>query len=309
MENEFLTNHVHIESWLSIYTNVKVDDKKKVKIDKNGVVDITGSIEITPVARSKFSQPITQLPVRFGKVSGDFICVNNMLSTLRGAPHTVKKNFIVKGNNLTSLVGGPTVVGKGYDCSNNHLTDLVGSPEIIPNTFNCSDQAERLIKMGEVDMIFASCLSLVGSPRKVGTFVASCCGIRTLRGGPITCAGSYLVVNNSLENFDGIASTIGGSIDVFGSKITSLTGLGDLCPQVDGVFFDHPRTDINQWIAGGICLILVPGLVQMPKITPDNQSATARASRIIKKYLGRPDALFECQAELLDQGLDAFAEF
>ena len=75
--------------------------------------------------------------IKFGKVEGDFNCVNCGLTTLEGAPKYVGGNFKCNNNQLTSLEGGPEYVGKDFDCSFNKLTTLKGAPKYVGGSFYC----------------------------------------------------------------------------------------------------------------------------------------------------------------------------
>jgi hypothetical protein len=77
--------------------------------------------------------------VRFGRVSGDFSCSNNNLTTLEGAPETVGGSFWCNRNNLTSLEGAPEIIGWNFSCYNNRLTTLEGAPETVGGDFWCND--------------------------------------------------------------------------------------------------------------------------------------------------------------------------
>jgi len=91
--------------------------------------------------------------VKFGKVSGNFDCSLNKLTSLAGAPKVVDENFYCRDNKLTSLAGAPQEVGEGFYCEDNNLTSLVGAPQKVRGGFDC----------------FGNKLtSLVGAPQEVG---------------------------------------------------------------------------------------------------------------------------------------------
>ena len=62
------------------------------------------------------------------EVTGNFLCGNNRLKTLKGSPKKVKGAFDCEQNQLVSLEGAPTTVGGSFYCSKNKLTTLVGGP-------------------------------------------------------------------------------------------------------------------------------------------------------------------------------------
>jgi hypothetical protein len=82
-----------------------------------------------------------KLPVKFGRVSGEFWCDRNKLTTLEGCPFYVGGDFWCGNNNkLTSLEHSPKYVGNYFFCNENKLTSLKGIEkcEIIGN-FCCYD--------------------------------------------------------------------------------------------------------------------------------------------------------------------------
>ena len=74
------------------------------------LVDVKGNFDCSKQKRKSLSG------VRFGKVSGDFYCENNNLTSLEGAPQEVGGKFDCRDNQLTSLVGAPQEVGEDFGC-------------------------------------------------------------------------------------------------------------------------------------------------------------------------------------------------
>ena len=69
--------------------------------------------------------------INFGKVTGDFNCSYNNLTSLKGAPQTVGGDFKCSDNQLTSLRGAPQKVGGDFYCYNNpNLHSLDGMGQI-----------------------------------------------------------------------------------------------------------------------------------------------------------------------------------
>lgn len=97
-------------------------------IDDEGLVNSAGPIMIRV-------EKIKTIPVKFGKIEGDFKCANGKLETLENAPHFVSGNFNCSKNNIKSLKGSPRFVGDYFDCSYNELQNLEGCPEIILGHF------------------------------------------------------------------------------------------------------------------------------------------------------------------------------
>ena len=100
-------------------------------INRDGSYDINGSVYLQ-------NKILTELPIRFGKVSGSFNCSNNNLTSLEGGPKEVGGSFYCYSNKLISLEGSPKEVGGNFLCFSNKLTSLEGSPIKIGGDFDCS---------------------------------------------------------------------------------------------------------------------------------------------------------------------------
>jgi hypothetical protein len=91
--------------------------------------------------------------VTFGKVSANFNCSFNKLTSLEGAPGEVRRIFYCSGNSLTSLEGAPREVGWDFYCSENKLTSLEGAPGDVKGNFECEKNPLQ---------------TLIGAPQKIG---------------------------------------------------------------------------------------------------------------------------------------------
>jgi hypothetical protein len=98
-------------------------------VNSEGLVDIEGGFYCYDQGLEDF------LGIRFGKVSGSFICSGNQLRTLDGAPSEVCGDVWCFGNQLRTLEGSPRVVGDGFYCGRNPLISLEGAPEVIKYEF------------------------------------------------------------------------------------------------------------------------------------------------------------------------------
>ncbi len=101
---------------------------KNYSIENDGTVNVDGDVSLFFYG-SKF-------PVKFGKVTGNFFCVNNGLTTLEGGPIEVGGGFKCSENKLTSLEGAPKKV-RYFICEDNQLTTLKGCPETLSHFFSC----------------------------------------------------------------------------------------------------------------------------------------------------------------------------
>ena len=101
--------------------------------EETGLVDIRGDFACSRKGLTDFKG------VKFGVVTGYFLCHYNSLTSLEGAPKKVGGDFWCYNNKLTSLVGAPQKVEGCFHCYNNKLTSLVGAPQKVEWSFNCSN--------------------------------------------------------------------------------------------------------------------------------------------------------------------------
>lgn len=149
-------------------------------------------------------EKLDELPIQFGVIEGSFSCQLNNLTTLKGAPHTVKKNFSCSMNQLKNLTYSPHYVGGNFDCSGNQLTTLNGAPSIISGFFDC--QNNPLI---------------------------------TLEGGPINVKDNYWCSGNPITSFKGVAKTIGGSLIAPSCDIKNLKELPNIIEDSLSLTYNH----------------------------------------------------------------------
>jgi hypothetical protein len=97
---------------------------------ETGLIDVDGYVIL--------KRQVSRLPVSFGNVSGDFICGDSKLTTLKGAPSHVRGGFVCSHNMLTSLTHAPEYVGADFKCAYNKLTNLKGAPDSVGTDFNCA---------------------------------------------------------------------------------------------------------------------------------------------------------------------------
>ncbi len=125
------------------YSSMNIWDKwlseLKHTINPDGTIDVEGDVDLTAMKLKK-------LPFKFGKVTGDFYCRNNKLTSLEGAPTSVGGSFYCYYNKLTSLKGGPTSVEGDFYCNDNELTSLEGAPTSVGGVFYCRDNQLTSLK-------------------------------------------------------------------------------------------------------------------------------------------------------------------
>ena len=92
-------------------------------INPDGSIDVNGDVDLS-------HKGLTELPLRFNRVSGYFDCGDNKLTTLKGSPKWVGRGFYCNRNQLTSLEFSPYYVGGYFSCSSNQLTNNLCDTEI-----------------------------------------------------------------------------------------------------------------------------------------------------------------------------------
>ena len=92
-------------------------------INDDGSIDVDGDVYLC-------NKGLTELPLTFNKVSGDFDCGGNNLTSLKGCPRWIGGYFWCSNNQLTSLKFSPDYIGSNFYCYNNPLTDNLCDTEI-----------------------------------------------------------------------------------------------------------------------------------------------------------------------------------
>ena len=147
-----------------------------IEIDPGtGVVDVVGDVRV--------DKPVKQLPIKFGTVSGYFICNALYLESLDGAPHHVGGDFSCSYNSLVSLEGGPRHVNGNYYCLTNPLESLEGAPDHVGGMFRCLYQ-ENLPLLRTLNYLDAQ---LMNAPAPVKQILNKYAGTKN-PGDILTCA-------------------------------------------------------------------------------------------------------------------------
>lgn len=180
-----------------------------------GLVNVDGNFDCSESDLIDFKN------VNFGKISGYFVCSNNNLTSLKGAPQTGEGTFHCSINNLTSLKGAPQTVGEDFYCTDNNLMSLVEAPQTVDGGFYCSNN---------------KLTSLEGAPKTVG--------------------GGFDCYKNNLTSLKGAPRTVGEYFNCGDNNLTSLEG----APQTVGDFYCNAFSlDREDWNLAGWLKILTTG--------------------------------------------------
>lgn len=85
----------------------------------DGLVNVDGNVSLT-------LSKITNIPLKFGTVTGNFSCSSNYLSSLEGCPDRVGGEFDCRFNEITSLEGCPKSVNGDFYCYDNNIREFTG---------------------------------------------------------------------------------------------------------------------------------------------------------------------------------------
>jgi hypothetical protein len=122
-------------------------------INPDGSYDVIGNVILSMRNISQLSQ----LPIKFNKVSGNFDCSYNMLTSLDGSPKEVSGYFDCSYNSLTNLEGCPKSI-RNLNCSYNKLITFVGTPKLLLNNFYCDNNNITDFKGFNCEIISFDCI-------------------------------------------------------------------------------------------------------------------------------------------------------
>ena len=109
---------------------MNIESKCKRYGIKNYTINDDGSIDVAEDIYISY-KGLTELPLRFNKVTGSFNCDYNRLTSLKGCPRWIGGSFNCIGNKLTSLEFSPDYVGGYFWCQYNKLTNNYCDTEIL----------------------------------------------------------------------------------------------------------------------------------------------------------------------------------
>jgi hypothetical protein len=150
------------------------------------------------------------IPIRFGIVTGDFMCSYNRLTSLFGCPVSVGGDFFCVNNQLLTLEHCPKEVLGSFNCRDNQLTSLKFCPNLVGDSFYCGDN---------------KLTSLEYSPVSVsGDFYCDNNILPTLEGCPTSVSGDYYCNNNILTSLEGFPVSVNGIIRCSSNYLFSFDG-------------------------------------------------------------------------------------
>lgn len=97
---------------------------------------------------------LTEIPVKFNRVTKSFLCQHNKLKTLKNAPQYVGGDFNCSSNQIKELTHSPKIVKGHFSCSKNKIENFKGIADEIggrldatSNKINTLDNFPKKVKM------------------------------------------------------------------------------------------------------------------------------------------------------------------
>ena len=199
-DHQSLPRSLNIPNLNFKFEPVSLTNRKSWKLNSDGTYDVVGTVNFDNYNLDDSNRFIKdgKLTIKFNKVTGNFWCGHNQLTSLEGCPKEVGGDFHCDNNKLSSLEGGPEKVGGDFYCHYNELTSLNGCPKEIGGDFDCYTNKLTTLK---------------GAPKKVD--------------GSFDCSG------NELTSLIGCPEKVDKKFDCGGNDLSSLEG----CPKVVGGWF------------------------------------------------------------------------
>ena len=139
--NSFINEDINLSNIEGICQNFLLGNYEYT-INKDGLVDVYGDVDL-----GEWSNKLEKLPIRFGRVTGHFICSRNSLKSLDGAPNFVGGDFNCSYNELNDLVGGPEHVDGLYKATYNEIVNFNGFPKYCGLFYVSSNPVYELYKL------------------------------------------------------------------------------------------------------------------------------------------------------------------
>ncbi len=212
------------EEGITQFLNVVLDRSGRWKMNKNGEVDVDGSVFMR--AKKVALKLNGKIPIKFGKVTGSFDCSENNLTTLENCPTFVGGNFSCSFNKLTSLEFMPSGIGGNFDCKNNLLTNLKGMENVEMGGLNAT-----------FDCVKNQLTSLEGMTDKVQksiTLIVAGNNLTSFKGLEVIPEISTLQADeNNLTSLDGIPKKINFAIFIRNQKSGKVFTMSEVTNLVD----------------------------------------------------------------------------
>jgi hypothetical protein len=114
---KYLRKYVLFESNTEIDSICQKYGIQDYTINGDGTVDVDGDVDLS-------ERNLSKLPLKFGRVTGNFNCQNNKLTTLEGCPREVSGDFYCNNNQITIIKGELEFVKVPPNIENNPIQEV-----------------------------------------------------------------------------------------------------------------------------------------------------------------------------------------
>lgn len=144
-----LNNQEKVAAWLD-EMNIK-----NYTITEELIVHVNDSVDLS-------ERGLTQFPVQFGHIKGDFNCYSNEISSLKGSPFIIDGSGYFSCNYLNNLHYLPTKVGYELDLAWNQLNNVISLFPLI-----------HFLKNNSLDSLYFSLNTQVDALYKIGLILGN----------------------------------------------------------------------------------------------------------------------------------------
>jgi hypothetical protein len=285
--SKFLSDDSAIDSWL------KSVNIKSYIINSDHTVDVDGPV----ILYEMHLRDLDKLPVKFRKVTGNFIMEGCAITTLQGCPDEVGAKFEVNNcNRIANIVGCPKIVINDFKCTRaSNLQSLHGFNSTVGGNASFSFDAKLQDLLGYAATVkggldLDSChglISLKGCPREIDyLYLRGCSNLKSLRFGP-----------SKLELFLQLGDCI---------SLKSLEYLPEFV-NTDSCLY---LSDNHQLLKDLYHVFMAKGLNEFTAITT-SYDAVDKVKKIAYHYMKQPYGMkrwIDCQSALIDAGFEEYAE-
>jgi hypothetical protein len=189
------------------------------------------------------------------------------------------------------------LIGLKIDCQ--HDTDGTTFERLI------TDKTPQESWFGDFICTRKDLRSLKGAPKTVSEqFHCYNNKLTTLEDGPTEVGTNFECDNNKLTSLKGAPSKIGGHFMGFNNRLTSLEGIHKIIKEVNGRL-DFSNNRIKSHVLG---VLLIKGVTE---VDFGNSKTNPLVDSILNRRLPNTTgnkAVLDCQSEMLDAGLDEYAQ-
>lgn len=231
-------NKEKIKDWLMLM------EIEGYTINEDLTVDVNRDVNIS-------NKNLTEIPIKFNVINGNFDCSKNMLSTMKNFPCKINGSLYANQNLLENCKGCP-LVSEDLFIYDNKITNLKGCPQEIMGDFDCSENnldslryGPKIIK-GSLNISYNKIKTLKHFPLLVGLNISiKNCEIENLEYLPEKINGYLNLSKNKIKTLKYIPKKIEDYLDISENNLSSIRELSYINSRTGTVIYsDNPTMDI-----------------------------------------------------------------